>query len=103
MPASWRRQLKQRSIFSSTPLRNSRRRLAVASLWVVNASPIILLAKVGLVDLLRRVGAPVVIPEAAVREIQSRGPGDPAVQALAQSPWLVVVDPGPIAPAVAAR
>jgi hypothetical protein len=37
----------------------------VVSLWVVNASPIILLAKVGLRELLRHLGAPVVVPEAA--------------------------------------
>jgi predicted nucleic acid-binding protein len=74
----------------------------VVSLWVVNASPIILLTKIGLVDLLRQLGPPVVIPEAAVLEIQRRGATDPAVRALAQSPWLVMVDPGPIALAVAA-
>jgi predicted nucleic acid-binding protein len=28
------------------------------------------------------------------QEIQRRGPKDPAVQALAQTPWLVIVDPG---------
>jgi predicted nucleic acid-binding protein len=74
----------------------------VVSLWVVNAFPIILLAKVGLVDLLQHLGPPVVIPLAVLQEIQGRGPGDPAVQALAQAPWLVVVDPGPTAPAVTA-
>jgi predicted nucleic acid-binding protein len=74
----------------------------VVSLWVVNASPIILLAKVGLIDLLRGLGPPVVIPEAAVLEIQRRGPSDLGVQALAQATWLVSVDPGPIPPTVAA-
>ncbi len=69
----------------------------------MNASPIILLAKVGLVDLLRQLGPPMVIPEAAVLEIQRHGPTDPAVQALTQAPWLATVDPGPAAPAVAAR
>jgi predicted nucleic acid-binding protein len=74
----------------------------VVTLWVVNASPIILLAKVGLVALLRQLGPPVVIPEAVVLEIQRHGPADAAVQALAQSPWLIAVAPGPIAPSVAA-
>ena len=74
----------------------------MVSLWVVNASPIILLTKIGLVDLLRQLGPPVVIPQAAVLEIQRRGATDAAVQALAQSPWLVTVDPEPVAPAVAA-
>jgi hypothetical protein len=74
----------------------------VVTLWVVNASPIILLAKVGLVDLLRQIGTTVVIPEAAVLEIQRRGMADPAVQALAQAKWLASVDPGPIPATVAA-
>jgi predicted nucleic acid-binding protein len=74
----------------------------VVSLWVVNASPIILLAKVGLVDLLRQLGPAFVIPGPVVREIQRRGPADAAVQALAQAAWLLSVDPGPIPPAVSA-
>ena len=74
----------------------------MVSLWVVNASPIILLAKVGLVDLLRQLGPAVVIPDAAVREIQRRGSADAGVQALAQAAWLLSVDPGPIPPAVSA-
>jgi predicted nucleic acid-binding protein len=73
----------------------------VVSLWVVNASPVILLTKIGLVDLLNRLGSPVVIPEAAVLEIQKAGPSDPAVQALAHAPWLAKVDPGPIPPSLA--
>ncbi len=68
----------------------------MVSLWVVNASPVILLAKVGLLDLLRQLGAPAAIPEAAAREVERSGPTDPAVQALALAPWLVRVDPGPI-------
>jgi predicted nucleic acid-binding protein len=55
---------------------------------------VILLVRVGHLELLRRLGPPVVIPQAAVREIQCRGPADPAVQALAQAAWLGVVDPG---------
>lgn len=74
----------------------------MVSLWVVNASPIILLAKLGLVDLLRHPGPAVVIPEAAKREVQRHGPADPAVQALAQATWLRSVDPGVIPPAVLA-
>jgi predicted nucleic acid-binding protein len=38
----------------------------------------------------------VVIPEAAVLEIQRKGPANPAVQALARATWLTAVDPGPI-------
>lgn len=74
----------------------------MASLWVVNASPIILLAKVGLVDLLQQLGPPVVIPEAAIQEIQRGGSADPGVQALAGARWLLPVPRRPIPPAVAA-
>jgi hypothetical protein len=74
----------------------------LVTLWVVNASPVILLARVGRLDLLQQLGPPVVIPEAAVLEIQRKGSGDPAVQALAQATWLVSVDPGPIPANVAA-
>jgi predicted nucleic acid-binding protein len=51
---------------------------------------------VGQLDLLQRLGPAVVIPEAAVLEIQRKGAADPAVQALAQATWLLSVDPGPI-------
>jgi uncharacterized protein len=62
---------------------------------------VILLAKVGLLDVLQHLGAPVVIPDAAVLEIQRGGTSDPAVQALARATWLTTVDPGPIPQAVA--
>jgi predicted nucleic acid-binding protein len=68
----------------------------------VNASPIILLSKVALADVLQKLGVPVVIPLAAVAEIQKRGPTDPGVQALAQATWLAHVDPGPVPSNVAA-
>jgi predicted nucleic acid-binding protein len=74
----------------------------VVTLWVVNASPVILLVQVGQLDLLQHLGPPVVIPEAAVLEIQRKGPADPAVQALGQATWLVSVDPGPIPATLAA-
>jgi hypothetical protein len=57
---------------------------------------------VGQLDLLKQLGPAVVIPEAAVLEIQRKGPGDPTYQALAGTAWLVSVDPGPIPARVAA-
>jgi predicted nucleic acid-binding protein len=57
---------------------------------------VILLVRVGQLDLLNRLGAPVVIPQAAVREIERGGPTDPAVQSLTQASWLVAVDSGPV-------
>ncbi len=74
----------------------------MVSLWVVNASPVILLAKVGLLDLLAKLGPPVVIPDAAVAEIQRGGSTDPAVHALAAASWLATVHPGAIHSKVAA-
>ena len=74
----------------------------MVTLWVVNASPVILLSRVGQFDLLLRLGPPVVIPEAAVLEIQRRGTTDSAVRALAHATWLASVDPGPIPAKVAA-
>lgn len=56
----------------------------------------------GLLEVLQHLGAPVVIPEAAVREIQRGGPSDPAVQALSRAAWLATVDPGSVPPSVAA-
>jgi predicted nucleic acid-binding protein len=61
-----------------------------------------LLSKVGLVDVLQHLGAPAVIPIAAVHEIQRRGPTDPSVQTLVKATWLATVDPGPIPSSVSA-
>jgi predicted nucleic acid-binding protein len=63
---------------------------------------VILLVRVGQLDLLQRLGPRVVIPEAAVLEIPRKGPADPAVQALVQATWLTAVDPGPIPAQIAA-
>jgi len=57
---------------------------------VVNASPLIILAKTGFLDLLRAIGDPIQVPTAVVQEIQRGGPNDPASQTIAQLPWLRV-------------
>lgn len=50
----------------------------MARRWVVNASPLIFLGKVGQLDLLLRLAADLMIPEAVAREV-TQGPGsDPA-------------------------
>ena len=54
---------------------------------VVNASPLIVLAKTCRLDLLRVIGDPVFVPVTVAQEIQQPGPNDPAAQALAQTPW----------------
>lgn len=70
---------------------------------VVNASPVIVLAKTGFLELLRILGDPVLVPTAVVEEIQQGGHDDPAAQALSLAPWirvvLPVVDPG-VAPSI---
>jgi predicted nucleic acid-binding protein len=65
---------------------------------VVNASPVIVLARAGLLDLLRLTGEPVQVPRAVAQEICRGAADDPAVKALASTPWLLTVDPGPPPP-----
>lgn len=67
---------------------------------VVNASPVIVLAKTGQLALLRLAGDPIFVPRVVKQEIYQGGPNDPTVQTLSQTSWLQVVDPGPIAPAL---
>lgn len=63
---------------------------------VVNASPLILLAKAGVLDLLKLAGEEVLVPGTVTMEIHRRGPTDPTVQAIENSPWLTIVEPLPI-------
>jgi predicted nucleic acid-binding protein len=63
---------------------------------VVDASPLIVLAKVGRLPLLRLAGDPVLVPRVVEREILVGGSTDAAVKALSVSDWLVVVDGGGI-------
>lgn len=63
---------------------------------VVNASPLILLAKADLFDMLRLAGDKLVVPATVVSEIQRRGAADPTVQALAQAFWITTVPDPPI-------
>jgi len=64
---------------------------------VVNASPLIYLARCGLLDLLRLRGEDVRVPAAVAEEIHRRGPTDPTVRAMADTPWLKIV-PTPVTP-----
>ncbi len=73
----------------------------MASIWVVNASPIILLSKVGQLELLHHLGSPVQIPQAAVTEIQRGGSGGVGAQALASANWIHKVAPEPVPKEVA--
>lgn len=59
---------------------------------VINASPLILMARAGVFDLLCVLGDRVFVPRAVAEEVQRRGPDDPTVQSMNRSTWLAVVD-----------
>jgi predicted nucleic acid-binding protein len=61
--------------------------------WVLNASPVIVLARSGYIDLLLKLPDQVVIPEAVKTEIQVGPANDPAQQALAGGKFPVVAAP----------
>jgi predicted nucleic acid-binding protein len=54
----------------------------VSSVWVVNASPLISLARIGRLDLLEAPALVLNVPEAVVKEVFAGPPSDPARQAL---------------------
>jgi predicted nucleic acid-binding protein len=66
----------------------------------VNASPLILLARGGWLDLLRLAGDEVVAPTSVVSEIQRRGLADPTAQALERTAWIVIVETPPVPPLI---
>jgi predicted nucleic acid-binding protein len=59
---------------------------------VLNASPLIILAKAGYLDLVPKLLSPVVIPRAVATEISTGPADDTAVQFLARRSWLSAVD-----------
>jgi predicted nucleic acid-binding protein len=65
----------------------------------VNASPLIFLTEVGLLEVLRQPGVPVLVPDVVLVEIGRLGPNDPAIQAVQQSGWMQIV-PTPAIPDV---
>ena len=68
----------------------------MAERHAINASPLILLTKAGLLDLLQLVSQEIVVPAAVATEIQQYGETNVTVQALAQTEWLVVVEIPPV-------
>ncbi|MBW8879114.1 MAG: DUF3368 domain-containing protein [Acidobacteria bacterium] len=54
--------------------------------WIVNASPIISLAKAGYLDLLDKLAAHAIVPDAVASEVLAGLPSDPARKAL-ESGW----------------
>lgn len=69
---------------------------------VVNASPLIFLARAGLLDLLRLAGDEIVVPEAVADEIRRRGNTDITAQALTHTAWLIVEKTLPTLPVIQA-
>lgn len=62
----------------------------------INASPLILLTKVGKLSLLQLVSEEIVVPATVVTEIQQYGEMDVTVQAISQTAWLIVVETPPV-------
>lgn len=68
----------------------------MADACVVNASPLIFLARGGHLGLLQVFGGPVYVPRVVAAEVRRRGPDDLTVRALATNPWLEEVADGSI-------
>jgi predicted nucleic acid-binding protein len=73
----------------------------VAESPVVNASPLIVLAKADLLDLLKPAGEPILVPDSVAREVRRHSP-DAAMRSLDSQPWLQVVSTPPIPPLIEA-
>jgi predicted nucleic acid-binding protein len=59
---------------------------------VLNASPLIILARAGYLELVPKLASRVVIPRAVATEVAAGPAEDPAVRFLAQPSWLSVID-----------
>ena len=67
---------------------------------ILNASPLIFLTKVGLLEVLHQQAVPVLVPDVVMAEISAASAaGDPAVQAVQQAGWIRVVPAPPAPPA----
>ncbi len=67
---------------------------------IVNASPLILLAKAGQLDLLRAGVPEIIVPDTVLRELSARGPADPVLLEVQRTSWLTIVPAPPIPPEV---
>jgi len=69
---------------------------------VVNASPVIYLARASLIDLLQVEGSSICVPRLVSDEIRRRGSDDPAAHVLETTPWLQEVELASTSPKVLA-
>jgi predicted nucleic acid-binding protein len=74
----------------------------VADAAAIDASPLILLSRAGLLDLLRGLRARLVIPGPVLEEIGRKGPEDVTARAVAAADWLELAPATPVPPIVAA-
>jgi hypothetical protein len=63
---------------------------------IVNASPLILLTKIGRIDLLTAEYVEVVVPMAVIQEVTRLDSNDPVVLAVNNAGWSVVERQGPV-------
>lgn len=73
----------------------SSRKWRVAEKWVVNASPIIALARVGQAELLARLPEQAVIPRAVAEELCNAPEGDPARRVVESGLFKIILTPAP--------
>jgi predicted nucleic acid-binding protein len=67
---------------------------------VANASPLIILFKGGLADLLPKLFTEIVVPNGVCDEISAGGPSDSAATALTETPWIHRIEINAVAPEV---
>ena len=72
----------------------------MADVAVSDASPVIVLARAGWLELLRVVAEWVVLPSEVVAEIQRHGRNDAAGLAVTTTAWLVIITVGSVDPRV---
>lgn len=56
---------------------------------VLDASPLIVLSRIGRLDLLRQIGHTLYVPEGVYDEVVSRGPDRPGSREIAQAQWII--------------
>jgi predicted nucleic acid-binding protein len=72
----------------------------VADPPIANTSPLIVLAQGGRLDLLRVAGEQILIPRAVEREVRRFDLPDATKKVIVETPWLKVVDSGPVPPII---